>query len=107
MTTTTIKPGDVWCSTWGHEQTNVDFYEVTRVTKTTITLQQLECLILDNPATMTGITKPMRGAYTSDKPVRRKVKVYNDEPYVSLGNYAGAPIARPYDDRPMHYSTYA
>jgi hypothetical protein len=104
-TTTTIKPGDIWRSLWGCEQTNAEFYEVTRVTKTTVTLARLETVRLDN-GDMTGLCKPT-SKRTNDKPIRRKVQWYDGKPYAKLGNYSMAPIARPYDGRVTHYSTYA
>lgn len=36
-----VKPGMILCSTWGWEQTNVDFYEVTRATEKTVWLRPI------------------------------------------------------------------
>ena len=33
MSTTLAEPGTILVSTWGYDQTNVDFYEVTRATQ--------------------------------------------------------------------------
>lgn len=103
--TTTIKPGDVWRAMWGCEQTNVDFYEVTRTTKTMVTLVQLEQYRMSD-GDMSGYTKPIAGAYVGS-PIRRKVQWYDGKPYAKLANYSMAPIARPYDGSVMHYTTYA
>ena len=102
-----IKTGDIWRSIWGCEQTNVDFYEVTRVTKATITLVMLEQFTCYDPNTMTGMTKPIPGARIGD-PIRRKVRrSYDNEPYVNLESYAMAPTARPYGGEVLRYSDYA
>ena len=103
--TKSIKTGDVWRSLWGHEQTNADFYEVVHVTKTMVTLVRLETLRLDN-GDMTGTCKPT-SKRTNNKHIRRKVQWFDGEPYAKLENYSMAPIARPYDGRVTHYSTYA
>ncbi len=104
-TTSTIETGDVWRSIWGYDQTNVDFYEVTRVTKTTVTLVRLKQIkALDND--QNGITAPLKGSYDGE-PIRRRVKWYEGEPYAKLESYAMAPIARPYKGKPLRYSTYA
>ena len=102
-----IKCGDIWRSIWGCEQTNVDFYEVTRVTKTTVTLSELDRFTCYDPKTMTGTTKPIPGAYVNH-PIRRKIRRGLDgEPYVSMANYSMAPVIRPYHGEVLHYSDYA
>lgn len=37
-----MKQGDILVSSWGYEQTNVDFYEVVKVTAKTVTLVPIE-----------------------------------------------------------------
>lgn len=37
-----MKQGDVFVSSWGYEQTNVDFYEVVKVAAKTVTLIPIE-----------------------------------------------------------------
>jgi len=100
-----INPGDIWRSMWGHDQTNIDFYEVLRVTKTTVTLVKIE-QFRKSDGDMGGYTKPIAGAHVGD-PMRRKVQWYDGKPFAKLANYSMAPIARPYDGRVMHYTTYA
>lgn len=105
-TTTTIEPGDIWRSLWGHEQTNVDFYEVTRVTKTMVTLTPLATRDVYE-TDMAGHTVPIVGKYDG-KPIRRKIKTgYDGEPYAPIANYSMAPVARPWDGRASYFSTYA
>lgn len=101
-TTTAIEPGDIWRSLWGHEQTNVDFYEVTRVTKTMVTLTPIDRHD-EHDGNMGGHTVPIAGSHTGE-PIRRKVKVYGGEPYACLTDYE---IARPWNGRPAHFTTYA
>lgn len=103
MTTTTIKPGDIWCSRWGIEQTNVEFYEVTRTTKTMVTLAQIDQPD-EHDGNMGGRTVPIPGKRTGDKPVRRKVKWYDGEPYAHLCDYE---TARPWNGSPAYFTTYA
>lgn len=105
-TKATIKPGDIWRSVWGHEQTNVDFYEVTRATETTVTLARLEQFRLDD-GRMGGRTKPIAGRRAGERPIRRKLRWYEGEPFVMLESYSMAPTARPYDGTVMRYTTYA
>lgn len=106
-TTHGIKPGDVWRTIWGYDQTNVDFYEVTRVTKTMVTLVRLDRLTCYDPRTMQGLAKPIPGRHVG-APIRRKVKRgYDGEPYADLASYSMAPTARPYHGEVLHFSDYA
>jgi hypothetical protein len=44
-----VKPGDVYVSTWGYDQTNVDFYEVVRVTASKAELRPIgSCADVDS-----------------------------------------------------------
>lgn len=101
-TTMTIKPGDIWRALWGIEQTNVDFYEVTRTTATMVTLTPIGQRD-EHDGNMGGHTVPIVGKYTG-KPVRRRVKWYGGEPYAYLSDYE---IARPWNGKPAYFTTYA
>ena len=101
-TTTTIKIGDIWRVSWGIEQTNVDFYEVTRTTATMVTLTPIDQRD-EHDGNMGGHTVPIVGKYTG-KPVRRMVKWYGGEPYAYLSDYE---IARPWNGKPAYFTTYA
>ena len=37
-----MKQGDIFVSSWGYDQTNVDFYEVVKVAAKTVTLIPIE-----------------------------------------------------------------
>lgn len=45
-----LKVGDVLYSSWGYDQTNVDFYVVTRRTKCTVTLAPIDSIVVENVA---------------------------------------------------------
>tara|TARA_R110000824_G_scaffold9642_6_gene42868 strand:+ start:775 stop:1293 length:519 start_codon:yes stop_codon:yes gene_type:complete len=45
-----LKVGDVLYSSWGYEQTNVDFYVITRRTKCTVTLAPVHSIVVENVA---------------------------------------------------------
>lgn len=42
------KPGDIFCSSWGYEQTNVDFYQVVGVSKCSVSLRKISAAIEEN-----------------------------------------------------------
>lgn len=42
MNNTPIKPGDILTYSWGYEQTNIDFFQVTRVTAKNAWIRRIE-----------------------------------------------------------------
>lgn len=73
----TLKVGDILRATWGWEQTNIDYYEVTRVVgKQTV---EVRAIGAQSEATesMQGVCVPVPGSFTGEAMRRR----------VSSGNY--------------------
>lgn len=106
-----LKVGDVLASSWGYEQTNVDYYQVVGL----VGLQSVEVRPIDDIYTetgfMSGSTVPDYGNFTGDIVVKRvkdgcSIKVH------SWGVYARkmTPLSV-VDDvptfQPMHCSSYA
>ena len=67
MTTTTaptetaeVNVGDIYATSWGYDQTNVEFFEVVRVTKGSAWLRRLCATVQD------GRVYPDPGNYTTD-----------------------------------------
>lgn len=60
-----LEVGDIVCSVWGYEQTNVTFFEVVRVPSgRSATLRELEAeRVEDAPHSMTGTATPKPGQY--------------------------------------------
>lgn len=97
-----LSVGDIWYSTWGYEQTNVDFYEVTKVTKCMVTLTRIGSE-KDESGWCQGTCTPKPGCYIG-KPIRRKFSMYGEQLLVSVNSYANA---YPWDGKPKHYTSYA
>lgn len=68
---TEIKVGDVLRSSWGYDQTNINYYEILEIKGVTVTLVELEQCSIET-GFMSGKTSPMPGAY-SGKPFKRRV----------------------------------
>lgn len=64
------KVGDILYSSWGYDQTNIDFYEVRRVMGSMIVIQELENKIVRNDGPMHYVV-PITGQYKG-APLRRK-----------------------------------
>ncbi len=106
---------DCLYSSWGYDQTNVDFYRVVRTTKTMVVLQQLEAVKNENgPTAMRGTTTPTDKPATvwnhdtqqrEDAPLlRRKVQTGRMGDCVKLESYS---YAHKWDGTPQQFTSYA
>lgn len=84
--------GALLVSSWGYEQTNINFYEVTRATESMVTVRPI-----GQTRTYTGWAQyeasPKPGKYIGE-PMRRKIQnySYNPSPYIMISNYEYAYI---------------
>lgn len=64
--------GDILRSSWGYDQTNIDYYEVTRlVGKRSVEIREIaQEAKEDGPLTMTGSCVPLPGRYKSDPMIK-------------------------------------
>lgn len=96
----TVQVGSIFYSSWGYDQTNIDFYRVTKMTKTTVTLQRLECEQIEETGFMTGEVIPSTVDHR-DAPIRRKLKF---ETMVKIDDCSRAYL---WDGKPKAFSSYA
>jgi len=106
-TTHSLKPGDVLCSSWGYEQTNVDFYQVRRlIGRTMVEVQEMEkhCNT-DGPRSMTGRVVPVHNSRAcNSKPMRKRVtKDYMGRESLTI---SGFERALKWDGTPQSISWY-
>lgn len=88
--------GSVLYTSWGYDQTNVDFYEVVARTEHTVTVRKLaaEC---EEKGFMQGRTRPRVGEYLG-KPQRRRI--------LECGAKIGDHYARPTDPSRWHFVSW-
>tara|TARA_R100000655_G_scaffold27158_1_gene55544 strand:+ start:279 stop:623 length:345 start_codon:yes stop_codon:yes gene_type:complete len=98
-----ITVGTILRRSWGYDQTNVDFYVVTRTTKTTITFAPI-AKDVEYTGTSTDYATPR---IVGEKPViigsdtlRRKVNDYGNGPSIRIASYAGAGNAYVWSGKP-------
>lgn len=65
-----FKVGDIVYSSWGYDQTNVEFYEVVKVTQKTVSIQAIRSDIVPD-GFMCGRATPRPGEYESDDIITR------------------------------------
>ena len=97
----TLKVGSILVSSWGYEQTNVDFYEVTELHgKSTVTLREIACESVEQTGWASDTVKPIPGHFIGEG-FKKRVSGTN---HVSLTSYSSASV---WDGRPKHRSWYA
>lgn len=91
MSTTThgLNTGDVMVSRWGYDQTNVDYFEVTRATPKTVLFRPIKTTREPGEHWGTYYATPTPGEYTGDV-FRCKVKHMGESPYVNITSFAVA-----------------
>lgn len=107
------KPGDILYSSWGYDQTNIDFYQVIATTEKTITFREV-CQIRtsDGPLTMTGSTRPDVNHFTKDsKEYTRSAKTsgIGEKGLIKFAEHPGSMMRYlwQWDGNPKGWSDYA
>lgn len=103
-----VKVGDIFCASWGYDQTNVDFYEVTKlIGKHTVLIKELGQERTSGDYAFTGETTPIKGKYVEGSETLRKhikKRSYDGRPYVKIIH---STYARLWNGSTMRYSSYA
>lgn len=101
-----LKEGDILYSSWGWEQTNIDFYQVTEVVSDkTVKIREIKAKEVSQGEFMSGRKVALRGEFVGDsKEMTKRVQCSNGRPYIRLNSYSWT---SPWDGSPMNYSWYA
>lgn len=96
--TTQPQVGDVLESSWGYEQTNVDFYQVTAVTKASVRIRKIGKTTLPGDAgRSTNQVIPVRDRFVGAEMTKRFRPAYDKgyrckiEDYASASSWDGKP----------------
>jgi hypothetical protein len=97
-----LVPGDIMYSSWGYDQTNIDFYQVIKATPKQVIIQQLEKKVVKDHRASEDVV-PLPGRFKpGGKKLRRKVQDYGSSPSVNLNSYAGAYL---WDGKPKNQTS--
>jgi len=95
--------GDILYKSWGYEQTNVDFYQITETKKKTITVRALQQNRTDT-GFMSGTTIALKDHFASDEQITKRIqiRVWNEKepPHIDVCD-----LSR-WDGTPLHWSSY-
>ena len=81
--------GDIFVSSWGYDQTNIDFYQVVRTTKTMIVIRKIDKKLVGGRGEPQEKVMPVANTMKGPE-LRKKLKEYRGRPYVTLNSYASA-----------------
>jgi len=103
-----VKIGDIFYTSWGYEQTNVEFYEVDKVIgKKTVILKELHTLVYEESDTcFSGKKIPVRGEFKENKKtLRKRISMeYSNDPIIKINHSINAWL---WDGKPVDFSSYA
>ncbi len=99
------KIGDILVASWGWEQTNIDFFQVTKVKNNTVWIRHLkDKKVVNQDQSMTGLVTPIKNSFKGAEKRRRArmhpeygVLINAGESYGTLDKWSG---------QPEHYSFY-
>lgn len=83
----TIQVGEILYSSWGYEQTNVEFYQVIAVTEKTVTFREV-AQERTRTGHDTGTCSPVRDQFLNDKTFTRPVKMCGHSDTKGMVNFA-------------------
>lgn len=91
--------GDVLSNSWGYDQTNVDWYQVTEVLGKSVMIRPIAANSSYSGQSMTGYTQPDRNHFTG--PAVRKLVAIDGNVVMKHGN------GHKWNGKPERYSCYA
>lgn len=107
-----VKVGDIFRCSWGYDQTNVDFYQCTKVIGAFVEIREIGQMS-EETMSMQGECVPCVDSFKGD-PMRKKVVTYGEEPAVRIYSFASAyrmkPLAKIGDKAvyaSSHWTAYA
>lgn len=98
---TKIKVGDIFKCSWGYDQTNVDFYQVTKLNKATVTVCQINAHTVES-GMMCGETSPIPGLFIGE-PMVKRLKGEGDNTCFRVNSFSHAFLTNPKD---WHYTSW-
>lgn len=90
--------GDILSSSWGYEQTNVDFYQVKEVKGKFVTVQKIAGEMVEYNRGDSGRIKPLKDQFTTEAPFKKLVSFSGKDTtikgnyYLNLTSYSSASI---------------
>ena len=97
-----LQVGDIFVSSWGYEQTNVDFYEVTAVGDREVVIREIGKDVVRSDQYGGEQVVPEKGRYVGP-PMRKRPSGSGGSVYIKVRSFANA---RKWDGRPVHQTAF-
>ena len=91
-----IEIGDMFRYSWGYDQTNVDFYQVTAISPSSksATLESIAAATVPGSEGMMSCqVTPCKGQFTGEVLNNKRIQYYNDRPTFAMSYGCLSPIA--------------
>lgn len=103
-----IKEGAIFSHSWGYDQTNYDFYQVIKRTRTSVIVRRIQSEKIENDGhNMTAVLMPRIGVFSEQNPLpltkRLKASSRDGRAYLSM-EYGWCGL---WDGKPKHATYYA
>jgi hypothetical protein len=101
-----LKVGTIMVSSWGYDQTNIDFYVVVRSNAKTAWINEINS-IKNYTGNMSGTAMPdtkNMNMKIGPKTLRKKIDNFGSDPSISLNSFSSAYV---WDGKPENYTSYA
>ena len=100
----TVAIGTIFVCSWGYDQTNVDFYEVVKVTKASVVVREIAQDTESSDGNWTGNARPRAGDYSGEPMTRRLAAGWDGGPRIKIKSYSSAGV---WDGKPARFTSYA
>lgn len=107
-----VKIGDIFRCSWGYDQTNIDFYQVTKVIGAMVEIREI-CQMSEETMSMQGECVPSVDNFRGE-PMKKRVSMVCGEPSIKIYSFASAyrmkPLAKIGDKavyESSHWTAYA
>ena len=88
-----VQVGDVFVCSWGYDQTNIDYYQVTRVMGAMVEVREI-ARQSEQTEWLQGNCVPAPGKFIG-KSMRKKISVWRDEPSFRVNSFSSAYHIKP------------
>jgi len=86
-----LKPGDILYSSWGYDQTNIDFYQVTqKVGKKSVKIRPIRSTVDHHDGCQSNYMIPEKNGFTGGEMLKRVTDGYNGGHWITLNSFSGA-----------------
>ena len=104
-----VKPGDIFRSMWGYDQTNIDYFQVVKlVGKTMVGIKAINAELVETTGYMQGKVRPVKDSFKVDVLLGGKIDdVFRRR--VSNGHLKIDDVRHAYpvrDDEVSHFTSY-